>query len=72
MIKEVEIDGSGGFCGGVIRAITSAEDFLASHPGETLYSLGPVVLPEDQAVRRPVKAGRRRFGDRDRPLGSGG
>ncbi len=51
MIKKVEIDGSGGFCGGVIRAITSAEDFLASHPGETLYSLGPVVHNESELER---------------------
>lgn len=51
MIKKVEIDGSGGFCGGVIRAIGSAEDFLASHPGTTLYSLGPVVHNESELER---------------------
>ncbi len=48
MIKKVEIDGSGGFCGGVIR---SAEDFLGSHPGTTLYSLGPVVHNESELER---------------------
>ena len=51
MIKKVEIDSSGGFCGGVIRAISSAEDFLASHPGRTLYSLGPVVHNESELER---------------------
>ena len=51
MIKKVEIDGSGGFCGGVIRAIGSAEDFLGSHPGTTLYSLGPVVHNESELER---------------------
>ena len=51
MIKKVEIDGSGGFCGGVIRAISGAEDFLASHPGTTLYSLGPVVHNESELER---------------------
>ena len=37
----VEIDPGSGFCGGVIRAITRAEDFL-SREGR-LYSLGAIV-----------------------------
>lgn len=40
MIK-VEIDPHSGFCPGVIRAISSAEDYLCSH--ERLYSLGDIV-----------------------------
>lgn len=37
----VEIDPGSGFCGGVIRAITRAEDFLSQ--GGRLYSLGAIV-----------------------------
>lgn len=37
----VEIDPGSGFCGGVIRAITKAEDSLAQ--GTRLYSLGAIV-----------------------------
>ena len=51
MISRVEIDEGGGFCGGVIRAIGSAEDFLRAHPGRTLYSLGPVVHNESELER---------------------
>lgn len=40
MLK-VEIDPGSGFCGGVIRAITRAEDFLAREG--RLYSLGAIV-----------------------------
>ena len=40
MLK-VEIDPGSGFCGGVIRAITRAEDFLSL--GGRLYSLGAIV-----------------------------
>jgi len=50
MIK-VEIDAGGGFCGGVIRAISSAETFLADHPGTTLYSLGSIVHNESELER---------------------
>lgn len=50
MIK-VEIDPGGGFCGGVIRAIGSAEDFLAAHPGTPLYSLGSIVHNESELER---------------------
>lgn len=48
MLK-VEIDPGSGFCGGVIRAITKAEDFLATHP--RLYSLGAIVHNEAELSR---------------------
>ena len=47
----VEIDPRSGFCGGVIRAIDSAEHFLADHPGERLYSLGSIVHNEAELSR---------------------
>ena len=47
----VEIDPRSGFCGGVIRAIDSAEHFLADHPGEKLYSLGSIVHNEAELSR---------------------
>lgn len=50
MIK-VEIDGNGGFCGGVIRALGKAEEFLSEHPGESLYSLGEIVHNESELER---------------------
>lgn len=47
----VEIDPGAGFCGGVIRAISTAEDFL-SRPGHgSLYSLGPIVHNEEELSR---------------------
>ena len=45
----VEIDPGSGFCGGVIRAITHAEAFLAQ--GKSLYSLGPIVHNEAELGR---------------------
>lgn len=45
----VEIDPGSGFCGGVIRAITRAEDFLGS--GRALYSLGAIVHNEAELSR---------------------
>ena len=45
----VEIDPGSGFCGGVIRAITRAEDYLAEH--ESLYSLGAIVHNEAELSR---------------------
>lgn len=48
MIK-VEIDANSGFCGGVIRAIGTAENYLASHP--KLYSLGAIVHNEEELSR---------------------
>ncbi len=47
---KVEIDSHSGFCGGVIRAIGTAEKFLASH-SETLYSLGAIVHNEEELSR---------------------
>lgn len=49
MIK-VEIDSNSGFCGGVIRAIRTAEDFLKENGG-TLISLGDVVHNEEELAR---------------------
>ena len=52
MLK-VEIDPGSGFCGGVIRAITRAEEFLDS--GEPLYSLGAIVHNEAELERLQSK-----------------
>ena len=51
MALTVEIDPHSGFCGGVIRAIGSAERFLSEHPGEKLYSLGAIVHNEEELQR---------------------
>ena len=48
MLK-VEIDPGSGFCGGVIRAISRAEDYLAGH--DRLYSLGDIVHNEAELSR---------------------
>ena len=48
MLK-VETDPGSGFCGGVIRAISRAEEFLAS--GDKLYSLGAIVHNEAELSR---------------------
>lgn len=48
MVK-VEIDNGSGFCGGVIHAITSAEEYLRG--GGTLYSLGDIVHNEAELSR---------------------
>lgn len=53
MIK-VEIDSNSGFCGGVIRAIRTAEDYLAEHGGK-MYSLGAVVHNEEELARLEEK-----------------
>ena len=45
----VEIDPGSGFCGGVIRVITRAEDYLAAH--DKLYSLGAIVHNEAELSR---------------------
>lgn len=47
----VEIDSHSGFCGGVIRAISQAEDWLSAHPGEPLGSLGSIVHNEAELER---------------------
>ena len=51
MALKVEIDRRSGFCGGVIRAISRAEEFLDSHPGCGLYSLGAIVHNEAELKR---------------------
>jgi 4-hydroxy-3-methylbut-2-enyl diphosphate reductase len=48
MLK-VETDPGSGFCGGVIRAISKAEDFLSG--GKRLYSLGAIVHNEAELSR---------------------
>lgn len=48
MVK-VEIDPGSGFCGGVIRAISRAEEVLSG--GEVLYSLGAIVHNEEELSR---------------------
>ena len=48
MLK-VEIDGNAGFCGGVIRAITTSEKFLDGN--DRLYSLGAIVHNEEELAR---------------------
>lgn len=48
MLK-VEIDPHAGFCGGVIRAITTSEKYLASN--DRLYSLGAIVHNEEELAR---------------------
>ncbi len=53
MIK-VEIDRHSGFCGGVIRAISTAEDFLNGNQ-EPLYSLGAIVHNEAELARLQSK-----------------
>ncbi len=51
MSLKVEIDANSGFCGGVIRAISKAENFLDSHKGSKLYSLGSIVHNEEELNR---------------------
>ena len=50
MSLPVEIDPRSGFCGGVIRAIGKAEDFLSSG-ARPLYSLGAIVHNEAELER---------------------
>ena len=52
---QVEIDAHSGFCGGVIRAIGQAEDYLTAHPGEQLLSLGSIVHNEAELERLRAK-----------------
>lgn len=51
MSVNVEIDSGSGFCGGVIRAIGTAERFLEENPGCSLYSLGSIVHNEKELGR---------------------
>lgn len=50
MDVSVEIDSNSGFCGGVIRAVTTAEKSL-SESGKTLYSIGAIVHNEAELQR---------------------
>lgn len=47
----VEIDANSGFCGGVIRAIGNAEDFLGRNPDRKMFSLGDIVHNEAELAR---------------------
>jgi len=47
----VEIDGNAGFCGGVIKAINTAERYLLGTAGDVLYSLGDIVHNEMELDR---------------------
>lgn len=49
MSLSVEIDPHSGFCGGVIRAISTAEEYLSG--GNVLYSLGAIVHNEEELRR---------------------
>ncbi len=49
----VETDPHSGFCGGVIRAISKAEEFLSGNP--RLYSLGEMVHNEAELARLEAK-----------------
>lgn len=51
MPARVEIDADSGFCGGVIRAIGSAERFLDGNRQQRLYSLGAIVHNEEELAR---------------------
>lgn len=66
----VGIDPHSGFCGGVIRAITTAEDFLSRGDGR-LWSLGAIVHNEEELARLGRKGLRTIDHDGLRQLGSG-
>ena len=51
MAISVEIDSYSGFCGGVIRAVTKAEDVLKDPETDKLYSLGSIVHNEAELNR---------------------
>lgn len=55
MKLSVEIDGSSGFCGGVIRAIGNAEKYLDAADGRHLFSLGAIVHNEEELARLSKK-----------------
>ncbi len=50
-ISRIDIDPNGGFCGGVIRAVGKAENYLRGKQGEVLYSLGDIVHNESELKR---------------------
>ena len=47
----VDIDSNSGFCAGVIRAISKAEEFLKSRQADKLYSLGAIVHNDAELTR---------------------
>lgn len=49
-VMKVEIDANSGFCGGVIRAISTAEDYLSRNGGK-LFSLGAIVHNDEELSR---------------------
>lgn len=51
LMLTVDIDSNSGFCAGVIRAITKAEEFLKSKQSEKLYSLGAIVHNDAELTR---------------------
>lgn len=51
MAFSVEIDPGSGFCGGVIRAVSKAEEILSEASGKNLYSLGAIVHNEAELKR---------------------
>ena len=51
MAISVEIDPGSGFCGGVIRAVSKAEDVLSESGEKKLYSLGSIVHNESELER---------------------
>lgn len=55
MALTVEIDRDSGFCGGVIRAIGTAEKILDAEDGVGLYSLGAIVHNEVELERLEKK-----------------
>ena len=55
MALQVEIEKHSGFCGGVIRAIGKAEEFLEANPSCKLYSLGAIVHNEAELARLEAK-----------------
>lgn len=55
MACTVEIDSHSGFCGGVIRAISKAEEILENADGRRLYSLGAIVHNDAELLRLESK-----------------
>lgn len=54
-LSRIDIDPRSGFCGGVIRAIGTAEHWLDEHPSHPLYSLGAIVHNEQELGRLSEK-----------------
>lgn len=52
---KVEIDANAGFCGGVIKAIATAEKYLGATGDGLLYSLGDIVHNEEELHRLKSK-----------------